>query len=163
MSSPVFPTDNACGLRRQSIQCEQGDAHIVSINTENKSTFPSFIFVAMICLRCCMILISRSHSSCSLFSCREAFSWTKQKFQISKSWRKKKWSPYCWAAEFYMIKLDIFTGILMSITFNIQAKWGMKSNLVVLLPSHVTQDYNKSNFLRDYVTYKNTKYKKQTK
>lgn len=30
----------------------------------------------MICLRCCMILISRSHSSSSLFSCRDAFTWT---------------------------------------------------------------------------------------
>lgn len=40
------------------------------------STFPSFILVAMICLRCCMILISRSHSSNSLFSCRDAFTYT---------------------------------------------------------------------------------------
>ncbi len=43
------------------------------------STFPSLILVAMICLRCCMILISRSHSSSSLFSCRDAFTYTGQK------------------------------------------------------------------------------------
>lgn len=40
------------------------------------ATFPSFILVDIICLRCCMILISRSHSSSSLFSCRDAFTWT---------------------------------------------------------------------------------------
>lgn len=38
-----------------------------------KSTFPSFILVVIICLRCCMMLMSRSHSSCSLISCLDAF------------------------------------------------------------------------------------------
>ena len=40
------------------------------------STFPSFILVAMICRLCWMRSISRSHSSISLCSCREAFTWT---------------------------------------------------------------------------------------